>query len=73
MGGGGPRRILNIPMFTFAGALGLLFSLLLLAWNLTRNASTARGFARVSRGDLSVRLYPVMRRRHDELSIVAGF
>ena len=73
MGGGGPRRILNIPepMFTFAGALGLLFSLLL-AWNLTRPMRQLReGFARVSRGDLSVRLYPVMRRRHDELSIVA--
>ncbi|BAN97318.1 integral membrane sensor signal transduction histidine kinase [Plautia stali symbiont] len=73
MGGGGPRRILNIPesMFTFAGALGLLFSLLL-AWNLTRPMRQLReGFARVSRSDLSVRLYPVMRRRHDELSIVA--
>lgn len=73
MGGGGPRRILNIPepMFTFAGALGLLFSLLL-AWNLTRPMRQLReGFARVSSGDLSVRLYPVMRKRHDELSIVA--
>ena len=73
MGGGGPRRILNIPepMFTFAGALGLLFSLLL-AWNLTRPMRQLReGFARVSSGDLSVRLYPVMRKRHDELSSVA--
>ena len=73
MGGGGPRRILNIPepMFTFAGALGLLFSLLL-AWNLTRPMRQLReGFARVSSGDLSVRLYPVMRKRHDELSNVA--
>lgn len=73
MGGGRPRRILNIPepMFTFAGALGLLFSLLL-AWNLTRPMRQLReGFARVSSGDLSVRLYPVMRKRHDELSNVA--
>lgn len=73
MGGGHQRRILNIPepMFTFAGALGLLFSLLL-AWNLTRPMRQLReGFARVSRGDLSVRLYPVMRKRHDELSSVA--
>ncbi|WP_343552510.1 ATP-binding protein [Pantoea sp.] len=73
MGGGGPRRILNIPepMFTFAGALGLLFSMLL-AWNLTRPMRQLReGFARVSSGDLSVRLYPVMRKRHDELSNVA--
>ncbi len=68
-----PRRILNIPepMFMFAGVLGLLFSLLL-AWNLTRPMRQLReGFARVANGDLSVRLYPLMRRRHDELSSVA--
>ncbi len=68
-----PRRILNIPqpMFIFAGALGLLFSLLL-AWNLTRPMRQLReGFARVASGDLSVRLWPLMRRRHDELSSVA--
>lgn len=72
--GGHPRNILNIPepMFMFAGLAGLLFSLLL-AWNLTRPMRQLReGFARVSNGDLSVRLYPVMRRRHDELSIVAS-
>ncbi|WP_437609933.1 ATP-binding protein [Erwinia sp. V71] len=68
------RNFLNIPepMFIFAGAAGLLFSMLL-AWNLTRPMRQLReGFARVSKGDLSVRLYPVMRRRHDELSIVAS-
>ncbi|MFS2222150.1 ATP-binding protein [Pantoea sp. B65] len=74
LGGHPPRSILNIPepMFVFAGVAGLLFSLLL-AWNLTRPMRQLReGFARVSKGDLSVRLYPVMRRRHDELSIVAS-
>jgi len=73
MGMDGPRRILNIPepMFVFAGSVGLLFSLLL-AWNLTRPMRQLReGFARVSNGDLSVRLYPMMRKRHDELSNVA--
>ncbi|MDU6079935.1 MAG: ATP-binding protein [Pantoea sp.] len=68
-----PRRILNIPepMFFFAGTVGLLFSLLL-AWNLTRPMRQLReGFSRVSNGDLSVRLYPMMRKRHDELSNVA--
>ncbi|MBP2167787.1 two-component system OmpR family sensor kinase [Erwinia toletana] len=72
--GGHPRNILNIPepMFIFAGVAGLLFSLLL-AWNLTRPMRQLReGFAKVSNGDLSVRLYPTMRRRHDELSIVAS-
>ncbi len=73
MGMDGPRRILNIPepMFVFAGSVGLLFSLLL-AWNLTRPMRQLReGFSRVSNGDLSVRLYPMMRKRHDELSTVA--
>ena len=73
MGMDRPRRILNIPepMFLFAGSVGLLFSLLL-AWNLTRPMRQLReGFSRVSNGDLSVRLYPMMRKRHDELSNVA--
>lgn len=72
--GGPPRSFLNIPepMFIFAGVAGLLFSLLL-AWNLTRPMRQLReGFTKVSNGDLSVRLYPAMRRRHDELSIVAS-
>lgn len=67
------RSFLNIPqpMFILAGLAGLLFSALL-AWNLTRPMRQLReGFAKVSGGDLSVRLYPAMRRRHDELSIVA--
>jgi len=68
-----PRRFLNIPepMFVFAGSVGLLFSLLL-AWNLTRPMRQLReGFSRVAEGDLSVRLFPVMRKRHDEISDVA--
>lgn len=72
-GMGAPRRFLNIPepMFVFAGSAGLLFSLLL-AWNLTRPMRQLNvGFAKVTNGDLSVRLFPSMRRRHDELSDVA--
>lgn len=68
-----PRKFLNIPepMFVFAGSVGLLFSLLL-AWNLTRPLRQLReGFSRVAEGDLSVRLFPIMRKRHDEISNVA--
>lgn len=71
--GGPPRSILNIPepVFWFAGLMGLLFSSLL-AWNLASPMRQLRlGFTRVSNGDLSVRLYPQMRRRHDEFSVVA--
>lgn len=51
--------------------VGLLFSLLQ-AWNLTRPMrQLRRAFARVSLGDLTVRLFPVMRRRHDEITEVA--
>ncbi|MEJ1267327.1 HAMP domain-containing protein [Pantoea ananatis] len=58
-------------MFIFAGSVGLLFSLLL-AWNLTRPMRQLReGFPRVANGDLRVRLYPALRKRHDELSSVA--
>lgn len=67
------RKFLNIPepMFIFAGSVGLLFSLLL-AWNLTRPMrQLCEGFSRVAEGDLSVRLFPVMRKRHDEISNVA--
>lgn len=68
-----PRNILNMPepLFIVGGICGLLFSLFL-AWNLTRPMRQLRaGFARVSKGDLSVRLFPQMRRRHDEFSVVA--
>jgi len=71
--GGHPRSILNMPepLFIVGAACGLLFSLFL-AWNLTRPMRQLRaGFARVSAGDLSVRLLPQMRRRHDEFSVVA--
>ncbi|PWW12294.1 ATP-binding protein [Pantoea sp. AG702] len=70
---GRPHNFLNIPepMFIFAGSVGLLFSLLL-AWNLTRPMRQLReGFSRVANGDLRVRLYPALRKRHDELSSVA--
>ncbi|WHS99904.1 MAG: Adaptive-response sensory-kinase SasA [Pantoea stewartii] len=70
---GRPHNFLNIPepMFIFAGSVGLLFSLLL-AWNLTRPMRQLReGFSRVANGDLSIRLYPALRKRHDELSSVA--
>lgn len=71
--GGPPRHFLNVPepLLFMAGFGGLLFSLFL-AWNLTRPMRQLRkGFDRVSKGDLSVRLFPAMRRRHDELSAVA--
>ncbi|QWA09630.1 HAMP domain-containing protein [Sodalis ligni] len=59
------------PLFWLGMAVGLLFSLLL-AWNLTRPMrQLRRAFARVAQGDLTVRLYPVMRRRHDEITDVA--
>ncbi|MEM6161783.1 ATP-binding protein [Erwinia sp. P6884] len=70
----GPQRhFLNVPepMLVMAGFGGLLFSLFL-AWNLTRPMRQLRnGFDRVAKGDLSVRLFPQMRRRHDELSAMA--
>lgn len=74
---GGPdenrHEILNIPIpMIWMGVLGGLFFSALLAWNLTRPMRQLRaGFERVAQGDLSVRLLPVMRRRHDELTEVA--
>lgn len=60
-----------MPMLWVGGLAGLLFSTVL-AWNLTRPMRKLRdGFDRVAQGDLSVRLFPAMRRRHDELSEVA--
>ncbi|CAI0693724.1 Sensor protein CpxA [Serratia ficaria] len=59
------------PMLWVGGLGGLLFSAVL-AWNLTRPMRQLRGgLDRVAQGDLSVRLFPQMRRRHDELSEVA--
>jgi two-component system OmpR family sensor kinase len=59
------------PLFWLGMMVGLLFSLLL-AWNLSRPMrQLRRAFAQVSQGDLRVRLYPVMRRRHDEITDVA--
>lgn len=62
---------LPMPMLILFVPMGLMFSLLL-AWNLTRPMRLLReGFRQVSTGDLSVRLYPKMQRRRDELSTVA--
>ncbi|RJF56413.1 HAMP domain-containing protein [Serratia inhibens] len=59
------------PMLWVGGLGGLLFSAVL-AWNLTRPMrKLSAGFDRVAQGDLSVRLFPAMRRRHDEISEVA--
>ncbi|ATM86811.1 ATP-binding protein [Yersinia massiliensis] len=67
------HEILNIPIpMIWMGLLGGLFFSALLAWNLTRPMrQLSAGFDRVAQGDLSVRLLPVMRRRHDELTEVA--
>lgn len=68
-----PMLLLNIPepLVWIAGLGGLLFSGLL-AWNLTRPLNRLRAsFDRVAQGDLSIRLLPDMKRRHDELSDVA--
>ncbi|WP_145531281.1 ATP-binding protein [Yersinia kristensenii] len=69
----GRHEILNIPIpMIWMGVLGGLFFSTFLAWNLTRPMRQLRaGFERVAQGDLSVRLLPVMRRRHDELTEVA--
>lgn len=62
---------LPMPMLILFVPMGLMFSLLL-AWNLTRPMRLLReGFRQVSTGDLSVRLYPKMQRRRDELTTVA--
>ncbi|SLM61928.1 MULTISPECIES: sensor histidine kinase [Dickeya] len=59
------------PTVWIGGLGGLLFSAML-AWNLARPLSQLRaGFEQVSRGDLAVRIYPAMRRRHDEIADVA--
>jgi two-component system OmpR family sensor kinase len=68
-----PHNILNIPSpLLWIGALGGLLFSTVLAWNLTRPMQMLRdAFNRVAQGDLSVRLFPSMRRRHDELTFVA--
>lgn len=71
-----PRRhrdLLNMPppLLWLGGLGGLLFSAVL-AWNLTRPMLQMRkAFGRVAQGDLSVRLFSSMGKRHDELSEVA--
>ncbi len=71
-----PKRrehMLNIPtpLLWIGGLGGLLFSAVL-AWNLTRPMlQMRRAFGRVAQGDLSVRLFSSMGKRHDELSDVA--
>ncbi|QCR35392.1 cell wall metabolism sensor histidine kinase WalK [Nissabacter sp. SGAir0207] len=68
-----PDDILHMPSPLFwVGALGGLLFSALLAWNLTRPMQQIRGaFDQVAQGDLAVRLFPTMRKRHDEMSIVA--
>ncbi|PKB87377.1 histidine kinase [Ewingella americana] len=59
------------PLLWIGGLGGLLFSAVL-AWNLTRPMLQMRqAFGRVAQGDLSVRLFAKMGKRHDELSEVA--
>lgn len=59
------------PFLWIGGVGGLLFSAMM-AWNLTRPMMQMRkAFGRVSQGDLSVRLFSTMGKRHDELSEVA--
>ncbi|MEH2919552.1 ATP-binding protein [Samsonia erythrinae] len=68
-----PVEFLNVPapFAVIAGLGGLLFSSVL-AWSLARPLNQLRaGFDLVAQGDLSVRLLPVMRKRHDEISEVA--
>lgn len=68
---GGDILHMPSPLFWLGFSGGLLFSMLL-AWNLTRPMlMLRRAFEHVSRGDLRVRLLPLMRRRHDELTDVA--
>ncbi|MBF8451585.1 ATP-binding protein [Aeromonas dhakensis] len=67
------RNWLNMPPpMWWIGGLGGLFFSALLAWHLTRPMNRFRqGFARLAQGELDVRLYPAMRRRHDEISDAA--
>jgi len=66
-------HFLNVPKpLLWMGGLGGLFFSALLAWNLTRPLRQLRaGLGLVAQGDLAVRLWPIMRRRNDEISDVA--
>ncbi len=71
-----PKRETHIfnmpPPFLWIGGIGGLLFSALMAWNLTRPMLQMRkAFGRVSQGDLSVRLFSTMGKRHDELSEVA--
>ncbi|EIC82728.1 ATP-binding protein [Serratia sp. M24T3] len=71
-----PKRenhVFNMPPpFLWIGGIGGLIFSALMAWNLTRPMLQMRkAFGRVSQGDLSVRLFSTMGKRHDELSEVA--
>ncbi len=67
------KHVFNMPPpFLWIGGIGGLLFSAMLAWNLTRPMLQMRqAFGRVSQGDLSVRLFSTMGRRHDELSEVA--
>lgn len=67
------KHLFNMPPpFLWIGGLGGLLFSAILAWNLTRPMLQMRkAFGRVSQGDLSVRLFSTMGKRHDELSDVA--
>lgn len=67
------KHVFNMPPpFLWIGGIGGLLFSAMLAWNLTRPMLQMRqAFGRVSQGDLSVRLFATMGRRHDELSEVA--
>lgn len=67
------KTIFNMPvhMIWMGILVGLLFSSVL-AWNLTRPLKLLRkAFYQVSLGNLKVRLFDRLKRRHDELSEVA--
>lgn len=67
------RYLFNIhePLM-FLGLFGGFIFSSFMAWNLARPLRFIRqGFSRVAQGDLSVRLYPKLKRRKDEITDVA--
>lgn len=67
------RYLFNIhePLM-FLGLFGGFIFSSFMAWNLARPLKFIRqGFARVAQGDLSVRLFPKLKRRKDEITDVA--